>query len=196
MHACARAEYIPQATYYVSISVAMPRHIRGRSWMLGYHQEVFPVPVCRLCTNDEQSFTLPVTLFLPDDGWCAEVSITFPSLHQHDCPLRTGSSADYLENRSHPQRDKSSPFDGPNWHAAGIWLRRAQTIDDRQQCQHHGSLQRHQRSHRCLSTWGPGKEYVFIITILLHPAPSHAWDYKWQHIFLSHLARIHLFVCA
>ena len=65
--------YIPAATYYVALSVSLPAHIRGRPWILGWHQEVFPVPTCRLCTNTgRQSFTLPVTLFLPDDGWCPE----------------------------------------------------------------------------------------------------------------------------
>lgn len=59
-------------TYYVSISVTMPAHIRGRPWVLGWHKEVFPIPTCRLCTNRDQSFTLPVTLLLPDDGWCPE----------------------------------------------------------------------------------------------------------------------------
>lgn len=57
----------------MALSVSLPAHIRGRPWILGWHQEVFPVPTCRLCTNTgRQSFTLPVTLFLPDDGWCPE----------------------------------------------------------------------------------------------------------------------------
>lgn len=56
----------------MAISVTMPAHIRGRQWILGYHQEQFPMPACRLCTNLDQSYTIPVTIFLPDDGWCPE----------------------------------------------------------------------------------------------------------------------------
>lgn len=56
----------------MAISVTMPAHIRGRQWILGYHREQFPMPACRLCTNLEQSYTIPVTIFLPDDGWCPE----------------------------------------------------------------------------------------------------------------------------
>nr|XP_027197147.1 protein bassoon-like [Dermatophagoides pteronyssinus] len=64
--------YIPEWTSHVAISVTLPAHIRGKPWILGYHQEQFPSPNCRLCTNSEQSYTVPVTLFLPDDGWCPE----------------------------------------------------------------------------------------------------------------------------
>nr|XP_046910505.1 uncharacterized protein LOC124491837 [Dermatophagoides farinae] len=64
--------YIPEWTSHVAVSVTLPAHIRGRPWILGYHQEQFPMPTCRLCTNADQSYTLPVTIFLPDDGWCPE----------------------------------------------------------------------------------------------------------------------------
>ncbi|KAF7496133.1 hypothetical protein SSS_05368 [Sarcoptes scabiei] len=59
----------------ISISVSLPANIRGRQWLLGYHREEFPMPSCRLCTNQKQSYTVPVTLFLPDDGWCPEGSV-------------------------------------------------------------------------------------------------------------------------
>ncbi|XP_054157557.1 uncharacterized protein LOC128955903 [Oppia nitens] len=68
--------YIPQLTYYMAVSVIMPKQIRSTGadgpWVLGYHQEPFTVPLCRLCTNRNQSYTMPVTIFLPDDGWCAQ----------------------------------------------------------------------------------------------------------------------------
>ncbi|OTF79581.1 hypothetical protein BLA29_001341 [Euroglyphus maynei] len=64
--------YIPEWTSHVAISVTLPAHIRGKPWILGYHQEQFPMPSCRLCTNYDKSYTLPVTIFLPEDGWCPE----------------------------------------------------------------------------------------------------------------------------
>jgi hypothetical protein len=67
--------YIPQFTYYVGVSVTLPENIRGKQWVIGYHQEVFQIPQCRLCTNTNQWYTMPVTLFLSDDGWCSEVAI-------------------------------------------------------------------------------------------------------------------------
>ena len=74
---CLLTEYIPQLTNQISISVALPEQFRGRTWILGWHQEIFPIPSCRLCTNTEQSYTIPVTLFLQDDGWCPEVIFQF-----------------------------------------------------------------------------------------------------------------------
>ncbi|CAG2173689.1 unnamed protein product [Oppiella nova] len=68
--------YIPSLTHYMAVSVILPKQIRGTGsggpWVLGWHQEQFTVPACRLCTNRNQSYTLPVTIYLPDDGWCPQ----------------------------------------------------------------------------------------------------------------------------
>ncbi len=72
-------EYIPQLTHSMAVSVIIPQQIRasgrGGPWILGWHQEKFEIPKCRLCTNSNQSYTMPVTIYLPDDGWCPEVNI-------------------------------------------------------------------------------------------------------------------------
>jgi hypothetical protein len=63
----------------MAVSVIIPQQIRasgrGGPWILGWHQEKFEIPKCRLCTNSNQSYTMPVTIYLPDDGWCPEVNI-------------------------------------------------------------------------------------------------------------------------
>ena len=44
----------------------------GGPYILGMNREKISVPVCRLCTNTQQSYTIPVQLFLPEDTWCYE----------------------------------------------------------------------------------------------------------------------------
>ncbi|KAJ6223742.1 hypothetical protein RDWZM_002287 [Blomia tropicalis] len=63
----------------ISLTVMIPETIRrsrlGGPWIIGWNQERIPQPICHICTNTEQSYTIPVTIYLPDDGWCAEGTI-------------------------------------------------------------------------------------------------------------------------
>jgi len=64
--------YIPQGTSYVSVSVIIPRtECFGRQYVLGFHRERWQMPACRLCTNTDQRYTLPLVLYLGfNDNMC------------------------------------------------------------------------------------------------------------------------------
>lgn len=59
--------------------------------MIGWNQERLDGPKCKLCTNTVQSYTIPVTIFLPDDGWCPvgrvptgwKLEVTMPLMSQY-----------------------------------------------------------------------------------------------------------------
>lgn len=71
--------YFPSNMNAISLTVMIPETIRrsrlGGPWIIGWNQERIPQPICHICTNTEQSYTIPVTIYLPDDGWCAEGTI-------------------------------------------------------------------------------------------------------------------------
>ena len=74
--------YFPPNTRGIIITVMLARSMRQSRWggpyILGVNRESITVPSCRLCTNNQQSYTIPVQLYLPDDNWC------------HEGPIMTG----------------------------------------------------------------------------------------------------------
>lgn len=68
--------YWPANANGVTITVLIPETIRrsrlGGPWIVGWNSERIALPSCRLCTNTNISYTIPVTIYLPDDGWCPE----------------------------------------------------------------------------------------------------------------------------
>ena len=86
--------YFPPNTRSIMITVMLARSLRQSRWggpyILGVNREPITVPVCRLCTNTHQSYTIPVQLFLPEDDWC------------HEGPIMTGWKIEV-----HQERDSS-----------------------------------------------------------------------------------------
>ncbi|CAG2100539.1 unnamed protein product [Medioppia subpectinata] len=63
--------YIPANTQYVAITVIIPEFTCfGRQYILGFHRERWQMPACRLCTNIDQKYTMPVVLYLGPDSGC------------------------------------------------------------------------------------------------------------------------------
>ncbi|XP_054157539.1 uncharacterized protein LOC128955885 [Oppia nitens] len=63
--------YIPDNTDYIAVTVIIPEFdCYGRQYILGFHREKWQMPSCRLCTNTDQKYTLPVVLYLGPDSGC------------------------------------------------------------------------------------------------------------------------------